>query len=60
MKTTQFTLTDEQHRRLKEEARKRGATQADTMRALIEEHLPPVREELRTPTDTGPQALGIG
>jgi hypothetical protein len=39
MKTVQFTMTDELHQRLKETAWNRRKTQADTLRAVLDETL---------------------
>jgi len=40
MKTLQFTVTDDLHLRLKDEAWRRRLTMADTLRAVMNEHLP--------------------
>ncbi len=42
MKVVQLTITDEVHARLREHAWRRRMTQADTVRALLDEHLPKI------------------
>jgi hypothetical protein len=56
LKTLQFTVPNDLHSRLKEEAHKRRDTLSNTLRAVLDESLPPDQGERQPSGSTVPQA----